>query len=137
MFSLVVMAKHDRRYHRFLLRGLDLTKPTDVYEAMRLLFGDRASPYLAQCIVRQHTEHVDDYPVAVALILLQMHMDDMMASLKTDDEAIKVRDQLIELLSIAGIKILRYCSNSSDVIAEYHWKTVFPMLTLKCHNCRP
>lgn len=36
MFSQVVMAKQDRRYNCFLWRGLDLTKPPDVYEVMRL-----------------------------------------------------------------------------------------------------
>ena len=56
MFSQVIMAKKDRRYHRFLWRGLDLTRPPDVYEAIRLMFGDRASPYLAQYVVRQHAE---------------------------------------------------------------------------------
>ena len=45
MFSQVVMEKQDRLYHRFLWRGLDLTRPPEVYEAMRLLFGDRASQY--------------------------------------------------------------------------------------------
>ena len=95
MFSQVVMAKQDRRYHGFLWRGLDLTRLPEVYEAMRLLFGDRASPYLAQYIVRQHAEdHKDDYPVAVAILLLQMYMDDIMASLETNDEAIKTCDQL-------------------------------------------
>ena len=34
-FSQVIMAKKDRRYHRFLWRGLDLTTPLDVYEAIR------------------------------------------------------------------------------------------------------
>ena len=47
MFSQVVIAKQDRRYHRFLWRGLYLTRPPELYEAMRLLFGDRGSPYLA------------------------------------------------------------------------------------------
>ena len=64
-------------------------RPPEVYEAMRLMFGDRASPYLALYIVRQHAEdNNDDYPLAVAIILLQMYMDDIMTSLETDDEAI-------------------------------------------------
>lgn len=89
------MAKQDRRYHHFLWRGLDLSRPPEVYEAMRLVFGNRASPYLAQCVVRQHAEdNRDDYPLAVAIILSQMYMDDIMTSLETDDEAIKARDQL-------------------------------------------
>ena len=87
MFSQVTMAKQDRRYHRFLWRGLDLSKPPEVYEAMRLMFGDRASPYLAQYVFRQHAEdNRDDYPLAAAIILSQMYMDDIITSLETDDE---------------------------------------------------
>lgn len=119
MFSQVVMAQKDRRYHRFLWRGLDLTRPPEVYEAMRLMFGDRASPYLAQYIVRQHAEdHEEELPLVVAIILLQMYMDDIMTSLNTDEEAIRTRDQLIELLGKAGFKIRRWCSNRAKVLED-------------------
>ena len=119
MFSQVTMAKQDRRYHRFLWRGIDLSRPPEVYEAMKLMFGDRASPYLAQYVVRQHAEdNRDDYPLAVAIILSQMYMDDIMTSLETDDEAIKARDQLRELLGKAGFKIRRWCSNRPEVLRD-------------------
>ena len=119
MFSQVTMAKQDRRYHRFLWRGLDLSRPPEVYEAMRLMFGDRASPYLAQYVVRQHAEDKrDDYPLAVAIILSQMYVDDIMTSLETDDEAIKARDQLRKLLGKAGFKIRRWCSNRPEVLRD-------------------
>lgn len=73
---------------------------------MRLMCGDHALPYLAQYIVWQHAEdNKDDYPLAVAIILLQMYMDDIMTSLKTDDEGVNACFQLIELLSKAGFKI--------------------------------
>ena len=72
------MAKQDGRYH--------LSKPPKVYEAMRLMFGDRSSPYLAQYVVRQHAkDNRDDYPLAVAIILSQMYINDIMTSLETDD----------------------------------------------------
>ncbi|PFX25917.1 hypothetical protein AWC38_SpisGene9441 [Stylophora pistillata] len=40
MFSQVVLAGKDRKYHRLLWRDLDPAKPMDVYEAVRLTFGD-------------------------------------------------------------------------------------------------
>ena len=83
MFSQVIMAKKERRYHRFFWRGLDLTRPLDVYEEIRLMFGYRASPYIAQYVVRQHTEDNRDVcTLAAAIILLQMYMDDVMTSLE-------------------------------------------------------
>lgn len=119
MFSQVTMAKKVRRYHRFLWGGLDLSKPPEVYEAMRLMFSDRASPYLAQYVVRQHAEdNRDNYPLAVTIILLQMYTDDIMTSLETDDEAIKAREQLRELLGKAGFKTRRWCSNRPKVLRD-------------------
>ena len=88
-----------KRYHHFLWRGLDVSRPPEVYEAMRLMFGDRASPYLTHYVVLQYAEdNRDKYPLAVAIILLQMYMDDIMTSLETDNEAIKAGHQFRELL---------------------------------------
>ena len=54
MFCQVLLAEKDRKYHRLLWRDLDPTKPVDVYEAVRLTFGDRASPYLTKFVLRSH-----------------------------------------------------------------------------------
>ena len=103
IFSRVIMAKKDRRYHRSLWKGLDLTTPPDVYEAIGLMVGDRPSPYPAQYVVRQHAEDNKDIcALAAALILLQMYMDDITGA---EDEALDARDHLIELLGKAGFKI--------------------------------
>ena len=91
IFSQVIMAMKDRRYHRLLWRGLHLTTPPDVYEAIRLMFGDRASPYPAQSVVRQHAgDNKDICALAAAQIALQMYMDDVLTSLETEDEEVDV-----------------------------------------------
>lgn len=41
-----------------------------------------------------------------------------MTSLETDDETIKIPDQLIELLGKAGFKIRRWCSNRSNMLED-------------------
>ena len=72
---------------------LHLSRLLEVYEAMTLTFDDRASLYLAQYVVRQHAEdNRNDYPLAVAIILLQVYVDDIMTSLSFNDEAIKARE---------------------------------------------
>ena len=66
MFSQVALPEKDRKYHRLLWRHLDPTKPVDVYEAVCLTFGDRASPYLAQLVLRSHAqEFQENCPAAV------------------------------------------------------------------------
>ena len=70
-------------------------------------------------VVRHYAEgHKGDYPQAGAIILLQMHMDNIMTLLETDDEAVKIRDQLIELLGKAGFIIRRWCSVLERVISR-------------------
>ena len=72
---------------------LHLSRLPEVYEAMSLTFDDRASLYLVQYVVRQHAEdNRNDHPLAIAVILLQVYVDDIMTSLSTNDEAIKARD---------------------------------------------
>ena len=57
------------------------------------MFDDRVPLYLAQYVVRQHAEdNRNDHPLAIAIILLQVYVDDIMTSLSTNDEAIKARE---------------------------------------------
>ena len=94
IFSQVTMARQDGGYHPFLWGWrLHLSRFPEVYEAMSLTFDDRASLYLAQYVVRQHAEdNRNDHPLAIAIILLQVYVDDIMTSLSTNDEAIKARE---------------------------------------------
>ena len=90
-----------------------------MYEAIRLMFGYRALPYLAQYVVRQHEEdNKDACPLAAAIILLQMYTDDVMTTLETGDVAADVRDQVIELLRKACFKIRRWSSSRPKVLED-------------------
>ena len=67
---------------------------------MSLMLDDRASLYLAQYVVRQHAEdNRNDHPLAIAIILLQVYVDDIMTSLTNNDEAVKAREELREPLA--------------------------------------
>ena len=123
MFSQVVLAEKDRRYHRFLWRDLDLTKPVDVYEAVRLVFGDKASPYLAQFVVRSHAQDFQDkHPATALVMLLNMYMDDILDSEDSEGDAIHVRDDLMKLLSDAVFRAQKWCSNQAKVLEDIREK---------------
>ena len=85
-------------------------------KAIRLMFGDCASPYLAQYVVRQHAEDNKDHCILTAtIVLLQMYMDGVMTS---EYEAVNTCDQLIELLGNAGFKIRHWCSNKPKALED-------------------
>ena len=87
MLSQVVLAERDCKYHRLLWRDLDPTKPVDVYEVVRLTFGDRASPYLAQFMLHSHALDLkESYPAAAMVLLRDMYMDDILHSEETVED---------------------------------------------------
>ena len=53
MFLQVGLAEKDRPYHCILWRSFETFRPADVYEFLRLIFGDKASPYLAQDVCQE------------------------------------------------------------------------------------
>jgi hypothetical protein len=56
MFSQIELHEEDMKYHRILWRNLNTDGPVEVYESVRLPFGDRASPFLAQYVIKKHAE---------------------------------------------------------------------------------
>ena len=51
-FNQVVLDVQDQRYHRFLWRDGDPSKPVQVYQWLRVLFGNKSSPDMATYALR-------------------------------------------------------------------------------------
>ena len=101
IFSQVTMARKDGGYHPFLCGWrLNISRLAEVYEAMSLMFDDRASLYLAQYVVRQHAEdNINDHPLAIAIMLLQVYVDDVMTSLRLTMKRLKLENSLASHLA--------------------------------------
>ena len=119
MFSQVVPVEKDCKYHRLLWRVLDPTKPVDVYEVVRLTFGDPASPYLAQFVLRSHALDLkESYPAAAIFLLRDMYMDNILHSEETAEDAVLVWEDLAKVLGGAGFRVQKWCSNRTEVLEE-------------------
>ncbi|KXJ25782.1 hypothetical protein AC249_AIPGENE2091 [Exaiptasia diaphana] len=81
------------------------------------VFGDRASPFLAQYVMRRHAEELqNEYKLAAEVVLMRIYMDDVLDSADTINEALQTRKELVELLGQAGFTIRRWCSNKAEVL---------------------
>lgn len=117
MFSQVALAPIDQKYHRLLWRNLDSQQPIETYEAVRLVFGDRSSPFLAQYVLQQQAlDAQDQYPTASEVALKSIYMDDVLDSFETEGIAKQVRQDLGNLMLPSGFLIRRWCSNSLEVL---------------------
>lgn len=117
MFNQVVLDPKDRRFHRLLYRNFNPSAPVDTYEAVRLVFGDKASPFLAQYVLQHHAKLMaTEFPEAADVILNSVYMDDAIDSFEDTRTAVRVRQDLQMVLKGAGFHIRRWCSNQLDVL---------------------
>ena len=117
MFSQISLRKQDRRFHRFLWRDLELEKQPRTYESTRLVFGDTASPFLAQKVLLYHAgKHRQRFPEASHVIESDIYIDDIMTGAETEEEAAELLNQLQLFLQEGGFRIRRWCSNSAQVL---------------------
>ena len=119
MFLQVELQEKDRPYHRFLWRSMDTFREPEVYEFQRLLFGNTASPFLSQFVLRTHAQtHALEFPDAAASVENFMYVDDLLDSCETVQRACHLRRQLSDLLAKAGFKLRKWSSNETAVIED-------------------
>jgi hypothetical protein len=119
MFPQVQLRAEDQNYHRLLWRDIGSSGPLKEYKAVRLTFGDRASPFLAQYVVASHAEkNQDRFPLAVAACANALYMDDSIVSVDNVHEGVNLRKELSSMLKEAGFEIRRWCSNKLSVLAD-------------------
>ena len=117
MFLQVELAEADRPYHRFLWRNMDVQQDPQIYEFSRLVFGESASPFLAQLVAMENaTEYKHEFPRAVESITKSTYMDDTLDSLISDKEGINLYFDLKTIWKKAGMEPHKWLTNSKDVL---------------------
>ncbi|XP_075150695.1 uncharacterized protein LOC142224793 [Haematobia irritans] len=81
--------------------------PEDVirdFELNKATFGVNCAPYLAIRTLHRLDDDVEgEFPTAAEIIRSQMYVDDILAGAHSLDDAMKSRDELIEVLGAAGL----------------------------------
>ena len=120
MFFQVRVIERDQPSLRFLWRGENRDRPPDAYQMLALIFGAKCSPCCANyCLQAAATDSREGYDAStVNTVLNDFYMDDVLKSVKTEDEATHLTQQLIELLSHHGFRLTKFLSNSRKVLAN-------------------
>ena len=117
MYLQIEIAPKDRPYFCFMWRGIDRSRPPDIYEFSRVVFGVNCSPFLAQFVVQEHAKcHEAEFFVASETVLKSTYMDDSMDSVASPDEGIQLYQQLSQLLLKANMCARKWLSNSVEVM---------------------
>ena len=110
MFLKILMDPKDRRFHRFVFDGKD-------FEWNVILFGNVSSPNGSQKVLATACELFGErYPEAVETLTESCYMDDASDSRPTEEQALALTQQLVEILGLCKMPVHKFYTNSLLVI---------------------
>lgn len=116
MYRQIFIRPEDRCYQHVLWRESP-SDPVTEYELSTVTYGVSSSPYLAIRTLHQlAVDHGDEYPRAAEAILHETFMDDVTTGAPSVEDALKLKDDLIKLLSYAQLELRKWSSNSSSFL---------------------
>ncbi|XP_054087075.1 uncharacterized protein LOC128921986 [Zeugodacus cucurbitae] len=116
MFHQVRVRKKDQNFQRFLWYEPNANEPTTFVMTV-MTFGATCSPSCAQYVKNKNGEEFkQEYPNASKCIIENHYVDDMLVSVDTEEEAIRLAQDVRHIHSLGGFHIRNFLSNSSRVL---------------------
>ncbi|XP_055918440.1 uncharacterized protein LOC129950533 [Eupeodes corollae] len=116
MFHQIGIREDDQHFQRFLWGG-DESRQPDVYIMTVMTFGATCSPCAAHFVKNTNADKfVAEFPRAVRAIKENHYVDDLMDSVPTEQEAIKLAKEIRHIHSQGGFHIRNWVSNSTAVL---------------------
>ncbi len=116
MYRAVGLDPNDRDFHRFLWRN-NPDEEIQEYRMNRVTFGITSAPFLAtKSILQLAEENQTSFPQAAKAVKEAFYVDDGLPSVKTQEEAIRLYQQLQQLFQKGAFKLHKWDSNSPEVL---------------------
>jgi len=124
MFLKIIMDPKDRRFHRFVFEE-------DDFEWNVILFGNVSSPNGSQKVLATACDLFgENYPEAVETLRESCYMDDASDSRATEEQALTLTKQLIQLLGHCKMPVHKFYTNSHLVIRNVDPSLLAKQITL-------
>lgn len=117
MYCQIEIADHHKKYQKIIWRESD-KEPLHVYVLNRVAYGQTSAPFLAIRAMQQcASDYTSEFPEAAKHIMESFYVDDLLTGADDVKNAIKLRQQLIDLLSKGKFELAKWCSNSKQINA--------------------
>ncbi|XP_012152147.1 uncharacterized protein LOC105664034 [Megachile rotundata] len=129
MYRQFIVRDEDKKYQRILWRDSD--DKVHTYELQTVTFGLSAAPYLAmRCLVQLAHDEGHKFPAAAKILLRDFYVDDLLTGASTEEEAILIREELRQLLNLAGLNIRQWAANRETLLQGLHEESINKKLHL-------
>ncbi|XP_065094576.1 uncharacterized protein LOC135715093 [Ochlerotatus camptorhynchus] len=119
MFHQVLMREEDQHCLRFYWKEDAEDGAPDVYVMKVMTFGACCSPTTAQYVKNINAKRFEhECPQVVDAIVRKHYVGDMLASVETEEEAVKLAQDVKRIHAAGGFEMRNWLSNSSTVLAS-------------------
>ena len=116
MFLNIRLTPADRPYHCFLWNETPGAPEPVIYQFQRHVFGNAGSPCVAVFVLKEHAKQSQkSAPAAVDTLLHSTLIDDVLDSVETEEEAIKLLQDVRRIIQQAGMQLAKIHTNSARV----------------------
>ncbi|CAK9834538.1 hypothetical protein ANTRET_LOCUS11054 [Anthophora retusa] len=123
MFRQIVIHPDDAKYQKILWRENPTVK-IKTYRLNTVTYGTASAPFLAvRCLHQLADEEAHAYPLAANAIKNDFYMDDLMTGANSIADALKLRNQLIEILQRGGMNLRQWASNEPSLLKGLQERT--------------
>lgn len=116
MFRQIGVTKIHRKFQKILWR-FSPDEPVGVYQFTRVIYGQAAAPFLAVRAMRQCAmDYAEEYPVGADAVLELFYVDDGLPGADSLEDALILKQQLIDLLKKGQFELAKWASNKNELL---------------------
>ncbi|XP_063920800.1 uncharacterized protein LOC135135633 [Zophobas morio] len=118
MYRQIFLTENHQQFQRIFWRE-NVSDPLQIYQLKTVTYGTASAPYLAmRCLKQLALENMNVLPVAASNILNNFYMDDLICGSSTLEEALALRDDIIQILNQGNFKLHKWASNEPTLLPE-------------------
>ncbi|CAK9806969.1 hypothetical protein ANTQUA_LOCUS5085 [Anthophora quadrimaculata] len=133
MFRQILVHPDDAVYQKILWRK----NPKDrlkTYLLNTITYGTAPAPFLSiRCLQQLADDEASNYPLAARAIKTDFYMDDLLTGTSSLAEALRLRDQLIQILKRGGMTLRQWASNEPSLLTGFQADLSDQYLSLDPH----
>ena len=119
MYLQIRILIEDRSKFRLPWRNLEVDRKPDICEFERVVFGDASAPFRAQYVSLENARiYQKEFPHASTTVCKSTYMDDSLDSVRDNQTAIQLFEELQGLWAKAGMKARKWLSNSPEMLTK-------------------
>lgn len=116
MYRQISINQPDTEYQRIVWRETSLA-PIEHYRLLTVTYGTASAPYLAtKTLITLADEYLHQYPTAAKRIREDFYVDDLMTGAKNQEEAHKLKDEIITIVNSGCFNLRKWTTNCTSLL---------------------